>query len=157
MSTLLAVRTTNVLTVIGVDKTLKMWKRNFYHLFSIFSSDENGKKLCNLYKPDVMICIEALQAIFASDMSSTDDWIIPMRIFQCDGKKVVIIDQPILKCRIKTVEEKAQIYAEAATKYLILKPWNFQAPKDKFEEVETKAEKTKSGPSARGKSVISYT
>ena len=29
MSTLLAVRTTIVLTAIGVDYTLKMWKRNF--------------------------------------------------------------------------------------------------------------------------------
>ena len=103
--------------------------------------DTNAQKLARVLKPDVIIGIKALQCIFASQLTGdgNDDWIIPFQVVKFDGKLVFFIEEPLMKCSAYNVLEKYKIFAEAATKELLLKPWDYVPPKPKasFTKVKT--------------------
>ena len=90
--------------------------------------DSNACKLAKVFKPDFVIGIKALQKIFASHQTF-EDWILPVTVDKMDdGKLVFFIEEPLIKCSIKTNLEKSQIYADNATKSAVLRPWNYIPP-----------------------------
>ena len=100
--------------------------------------DINAQKLARVLKPDVIIGIKALQCIFASQLTGDDDWIIPLQVVKIDEKLVFFIEEPLMKCSAYNILEKYKIFAEAATKQLLLKPWDYiprVKPNTSFEKV----------------------
>jgi len=93
------------------------------------SEDANAQKLGRRCKPDVVIGIKALQYIFASELNAQEDWIIPLNVVKFDEKIVYFIEDPLIMCSAFTVLEKNRIFAEAASKDLLLKSWDFVPPK----------------------------
>ena len=91
--------------------------------------DPNAQKLGRICKPDVIIGIKALQCIFASQLNAQEDWIIPVNVVKFDEKIVYFIEEPLMQCSAFTVLEKNRIFAEAASKDLLLKPWDYVPPK----------------------------
>ena len=106
--------------------------------------DTNAQKLARVLKPDVIIGIKALQCIFASQLTGDgDDWIIPLQVAKIDEKLVFFIEEPLMKCSAYNILEKYKIFAEAATKQLLLKPWDYvprAKPNTSFEKVRFDSE-----------------
>lgn len=100
------------------------------------SQDSNVAKLAKAYEPDIVVSVETLQEIFASQLhqsmaasSGSDDWILPMKATKFGAKLTFVIDDPLPKCGAKSKLEKSQMFAESATKALLLKAWNYNPPK----------------------------
>jgi hypothetical protein len=88
------------------------------------SEDSNALKLTDLARPDVVIAIGALKAIFANFGPQLDeDWMIPFRLKKVDSKAVLFIDSPLPKATNRSAFEKNQIFHKRSGKVFLLHPW----------------------------------
>ena len=95
------------------------------HKTCSLGTDPNAVKLAKLIRPDVVIGIKALKAIFANFSSNlNEEWMIPMKVTRIDGRLILFLDSPLINPLAKTPLEKYQMFLRKAAKQLLIKPWH---------------------------------